>query len=201
MRELNLPNKLTVIRILLIPLFMFVLLLPLHWGNIVLAGTAIPKTSLIGAIIFAGASITDFVDGQIARRKHLVTNFGKFADPLADKMLVMTAFIILVQMGKVPAWVAAIIVCRELAVTGLRLIVVENNGEVMAAKMPGKIKTASQMFSIIFLFLNNVFFANIHFPIGQVLLYICLFFTIYSGIEYFYNARHVFADSFGKDKG
>ena len=155
---MNLPNKLTVIRILLIPLFMLVLLLPLHWGNIVLAGTAIPKTCLIGAIIFAGASITDFVDGQIARRKHLVTNFGKFADPLADKMLVMTAFIILVQMGKVPAWVAAIIVCRELAVTGLRLIVVENNGEVMAAKMPGKIKTASQMFSIIILFLNNVFF-------------------------------------------
>ena len=196
---MNLPNKLTVIRILLIPLFMLILLLPLHWGNIILAGTVIPKTSLIGAIIFAGASITDFVDGHIARSRNMVTNFGKFADPLADKMLTMTAFI-LVQMGKVPAWVAAIIVCRELAVTGLRLIVVENNGEVMAAKMPGKIKTASQMFSIIFLFLNNVFFANLHFPIGQVLLYVCLFFTIYSGIEYFYNARHVFADSFGKDK-
>lgn len=179
---------------------MLVLLLPLNWGNVVLAGTAIPVQCLIGAIIFAAASITDFIDGQIARRQHLVTNFGKFADPLADKMLVMTAFIILVQMGKVPAWVASIIVCRELAVTGLRLIVVENNGEVMAAKMPGKIKTASQMFSIIFLFLNNVFFANINVPIGQILLYICLFFTIYSGIEYFYNARSIFADSFGKNK-
>ena len=197
---MNLPNKLTIIRILLIPVFILVLLLPLHLGNVIIAGTTISVASLIGAIIFAVASITDFIDGQIARCQHLVTNFGKFADPLADKMLVMTAFIILVQMGKVPAWVAAIIVCRELAVTGLRLIVVENNGEVMAAKMPGKIKTASQMFSIIFLFLNNVFFANIHFPIGQILLYICLFFTVYSGIEYFYNARHVFADSFGKDK-
>lgn len=154
---MNLPNKLTVIRILLIPLFMLVLLLPLDWGSIMVAGTSIPVTQFIGAVIFACASITDFADGQIARRNKLVTNFGKFADPLADKMIVMTAFVILVQMGKVPAWVAAIIVCRELAVTGLRLIVVENDGEVIAAKMPGKIKTFTQMFSIIFLYLNDVF--------------------------------------------
>lgn len=142
--------------------------------------------------------MTDFIDGQIARRQHLITNFGKFADPLADKMLVMTAFIFLVQMGKVPAWVAAIIVCRELAVTGLRLIVVENNGQVMAAAMPGKIKTFTQMFAIIFLLLNNVFFVSFNFPIGTVLLYICLFFTVYSGCDYFYHSRAVFADSFGK---
>lgn len=179
---------------------MLVLLLPLNWGFLIVAGTVIPMQNFVGALIFAIASITDFIDGQIARKQHLVTNFGKFADPLADKMLVMTAFIILVQMGKVPAWIAAIIVCRELAVTGLRLIVVENNGEVMAAKMPGKIKTASQMFSIIFLFLNNVFFENIQVPIGQILLYVCLIFTVYSGIEYFYNARAIFADSFGKNK-
>jgi CDP-diacylglycerol--glycerol-3-phosphate 3-phosphatidyltransferase len=128
----------------------------------------------------------------------LVTNFGKFADPLADKMLVMTAFIILVSLGKVPAWVAAIIVCRELAVTGLRLIVVENDGEVIAAAMPGKIKTMTQMLSIIFLFLNDVFFAAVNIPIGEILLYICLFFTVYSGIDYFVNSRSVFADSFEK---
>ncbi|GAW63112.1 CDP-diacylglycerol--glycerol-3-phosphate 3-phosphatidyltransferase [Ligilactobacillus acidipiscis] len=194
---MNLPNKLTVIRIILIPVFILVLALPLDWGSVTVAGTTIPVTELVAAIIFAVASLTDFADGQIARRNHLVTNFGKFADPLADKMLVMTAFIFLVALDKAPAWVVTIIVCRELAVTGLRLIVVENNGEVMAAAMPGKIKTTSQMFSIIFLFLNNVFFANIHFPIGEILLYICLFFTIYSGIEYFYNARAVFADSFG----
>lgn len=197
---MNLPNKLTVLRILLVPIFMLALLLPLNWGFLIVAGTVIPMQNFVGALIFAIASITDFIDGQIARKQHLVTNFGKFADPLADKMLVMTAFIILVQMGKVPAWIAAIIVCRELAVTGLRLIVVENNGEVMAAKMPGKIKTASQMFSIIFLFLNNVFFENIQVPIGQILLYVCLIFTVYSGIEYFYNARAIFADSFGKNK-
>ena len=147
---MNLPNKLTIMRIILIPIFMLVLLLPLNWGQVNALGTPIPVTQLLGAIIFAVASITDFADGQIARRHHLVSNFGKFADPLADKMLVMTAFIILVEMGKVPSWVAAIIVCRELAVTGLRLIVVENDGQVMAAAMPGKIKTFTQMFAIIF---------------------------------------------------
>ena len=101
-------------RIILIPVFMLVLLLPLNWGQVVVAGTAIPVTQLLGAVIFAVASITDFADGQIARRNHLVSNFGKFADPLADKMLVMTAFIILVEMGKVPSWVAAIIFCLVL---------------------------------------------------------------------------------------
>ncbi|MBN7274427.1 CDP-diacylglycerol--glycerol-3-phosphate 3-phosphatidyltransferase [Ligilactobacillus pobuzihii] len=194
---MNLPNKLTVIRIILIPVFILILALPLDWGTVTAAGTTIPVTELVAAIIFAVASLTDLADGKIARKNHLVTNFGKFADPLADKMLVMTAFIFLVSLDKAPAWVVAIIVCRELAVTGLRLIVVENNGEVMAAAMPGKIKTTSQMFSIIFLFLNNVFFANINIPLGEILLYICLFFTIYSGIEYFYNARDVFSDSFG----
>ncbi len=194
---MNLPNKLTVIRIILIPVFILILALPLDWGTVTAAGTTIPVTELVAAIIFAVASLTDLADGKIARKNHLVTNFGKFADPLADKMLVMTAFIFLVSLDKAPAWVVAIIVCRELAVTGLRLIVVENNGEVMAAAMPGKIKTTSQMFSIIFLFLNNVFFANINIPLGEILLYICLFFTIYSGVEYFYNARDVFSDSFG----
>ncbi len=197
---MNLPNKLTTLRIILIPVFILLLALPLDWGSVSVAGTSIPVVQLVAAVIFAGASATDFADGQIARRHHLVTNFGKFADPLADKMLVMTAFIFLVEMGKAPAWIISIIVCRELAVTGLRLIVVENNGQVMAAAMPGKIKTTSQMFSIIFLFLNNVFFANIHVPLGEILLYICLFFTIYSGYEYFYNARSVFADSFGKSE-
>ena len=108
----------------------------------------------------------------------------------------MTAFIILVQMGKVPAWVAAIIVCRELAVTGLRLIIVENDGKVMAAELPGKIKTMTQMFAILFLYLNNVFFINANIMIGEILLYICLFFTVYSGLDYFWKSRSIFADSF-----
>ncbi|CAM2935146.1 CDP-diacylglycerol--glycerol-3-phosphate 3-phosphatidyltransferase [Dellaglioa algida] len=195
---MNLPNKLTVVRIILIPIFMLVLLLPLDWGMVTWAGTQIEVTHLVGAIIFAAASLTDFLDGQIARRQHLVSNFGKFADPLADKMLVMTAFIILVAFNQVPSWVAAIIVCRELAVTGLRLIIVENDGQVMAAAMPGKIKTTTQMIAIILLFLNNVLFAAISVPMAAIFLYICLFFTIYSGIDYFVQNRAIFSDSFEK---
>ncbi|GAX01086.1 CDP-diacylglycerol--glycerol-3-phosphate 3-phosphatidyltransferase [Secundilactobacillus silagei] len=191
---MNLPNKLTIGRIILIPIFLIILAVPMDWGSVVWLSTKIPVTQIVAAIVFAVASITDFLDGQIARRRHLVTNFGKFADPLADKMIVMTAFILLVQMDMAPAWVVAIIVCRELAVTGLRLIIVENSGTVMAAAWPGKIKTTSQMLSIILLLLNNVLF--ISFPLGTILLYVCLFFTVYSGIDYFVKNRSVFADSF-----
>ncbi|GKT03498.1 CDP-diacylglycerol--glycerol-3-phosphate 3-phosphatidyltransferase [Furfurilactobacillus sp. WILCCON 0119] len=193
---MNLPNKLTVFRIILIPIFLIIMAVPFNWGTVVWASTSIPVTSLIATIIFIVASLTDFLDGRIARGQHLVTNFGKFADPLADKMLVMTAFVILVEMGKAPAWVIAIIVCRELAITGLRLLIVENDGTVMAAAYPGKIKTTTQMLSIIFLLLNNVFFNNIGVPMALILLYICLFFTIYSGVDYFVQNRSVFSDGF-----
>ncbi|MCQ5068815.1 CDP-diacylglycerol--glycerol-3-phosphate 3-phosphatidyltransferase, partial [Faecalibacillus intestinalis] len=133
---------------------------------------------------------------RIARRDHLVTNFGKFADPLADKLLVMTAFIVLTGQGVVPSWVTAIIIWRELSVTGLRLLLVEQNGTVLAAKMPGKIKTTTQYIAIIFLLLHNVIFAIWNIPFGQIMLYICLFFTVYSGIDYFVKGRGVFADGF-----
>lgn len=193
---MNLPNKLTIFRIILIPIFIILTVMPEVGGSVVWLGTSIAVTKIWGALVFAIASITDFLDGQIARRQHLVTNFGKFADPIADKMLVMTAFIVLVEMKMVPAWIAAIIVCRELAISGLRLIIVENNGEVLAAEMPGKIKTFSQMFAIIFLLLNNIFSSFLHFGLGTVLLYVCLFFTVYSGIDYFYKNRAIFSDSF-----
>lgn len=192
---MNLPNKLTVFRIFMIPVFMIVVLAPLPWGSVTIMGTKIAVTQLVGAIIFAVASATDWLDGYLARRDNLVTNFGKFADPLADKMLVMTAFVLLVQQGLVPGWVVAIIVCRELAVTGLRLILSEQDGEVLAAAWPGKIKTATQMVAIILLYLNNVFFNNIHLPMAQILLYVCLFFTVYSGVDYFVKNRHVFKGS------
>jgi len=172
------------------------MVLPLDWGQVVWLGTTIPVTQVIATVIFAVASLTDLADGKIARRQHLVTNFGKFADPLADKMLVMTAFIVLVRMNVAPDWVVAIIMCRELAVTGLRLLIVENNGKVMAAAMPGKIKTTTQMIAIIFLLLNNVLFAAINIPFALIMLYICLFFVIYSGIDYFVQNRDVFADGF-----
>ncbi|MDN6409603.1 MAG: CDP-diacylglycerol--glycerol-3-phosphate 3-phosphatidyltransferase, partial [Tetragenococcus halophilus] len=134
---MNLPNKLTVIRMLMIPIFMVVVLAPLDWGVLSVGNTQLAVTNLVGAVIFAVASFTDWLDGEIARKQGLVTNFGKFADPLADKMLVMTAFVLLVELGKAPGWVVVIIVCRELAITGLRLLIVEQNGNVMAAAWPG----------------------------------------------------------------
>ncbi|WEV61397.1 CDP-diacylglycerol--glycerol-3-phosphate 3-phosphatidyltransferase [Streptococcaceae bacterium ESL0729] len=179
---MNLPNKLTLLRIILIPVFIIILSLP---GSLMVFG--IPLTHLLAAIIFAFASATDWLDGYIARRDNLVTNFGKFADPLADKMLVMAAFIMLVALGFAPAWVVAVIICRELAVTGLRLLLVENGGAVLAAAMPGKIKTASQMLAIIFLLLGMK-------TLGNITLYICLFFTIYSGYDYFAKNTKVFKD-------
>lgn len=192
---MNLPNKLTMFRIILIPVFTIILVFNLPSSMVSVAGTEIAVSSIIATVIFIIASLTDLLDGKIARSQHLVTNFGKFADPLADKLLVMTAFIFLVMLGQAPAWVVAIIIWRELAVTGLRLLL-SQGGEVMAAAMPGKIKTTTQMLAIILLLLNNVFFANIGLPLAQIMLYVCLFFTIYSGVDYFWKNRTVFADSF-----
>lgn len=185
---MNLPNKLTVFRIFLIPVFMLIII---FGGNAhtTVGNFTVVWSWVIAAIVFAVASATDWFDGHIARSRNLVTNFGKFADPLADKMLVMSAFIMLVGLDLAPAWISAIIICRELAVTGLRLLLVETGGEVLAAAMPGKIKTATQMFSIIFLLC--------HFePWGTILLYISLFFTLYSGYDYFKGAGFLFKDTF-----
>ena len=191
---MNLPNQLTVFRIILIPVFIIFLSVPYAWQSLDVTGAMLPLNWLLAAIVFAVASITDFLDGQIARRQHLVTNFGKFADPLADKLLVMTALIFLTGFNVVPAWMTAVIVIRELAVTGLRTLIVENNGKVLAAQMPGKIKTFSQMFAIFFLYLKDVPFTAIGLPIGEILLWIAVIFTIYSGIDYFWQNRVVFSD-------
>lgn len=191
---MNLPNQLTVFRIILIPVFILLLSVPYAWQSLNVTGVMLPLNWLLAAIVFAVASITDFLDGQIARRQHLVTNFGKFADPLADKLLVMTALIFLTGFNVVPAWMTAVIVIRELAVTGLRTLIVENNGKVLAAQMPGKIKTFSQMFAIFFLYLKDVPCTAIGLPIGEILLWIAVIFTIYSGIDYFWQNRVVFSD-------
>lgn len=193
---MNLPNKLTIVRLIIIPFFLILMVVPLAWGTVTFLGATVPVAQLIATILFIVATITDNLDGRIARRNHLVTNFGKFTDPLADKLLVMTAFIVLTASHAVPAWVTCIIIWRELSVTGLRLLIVEQNGQVLAAKMPGKIKTTTQFIAIIFLLLHNAIFAICNIPFGEIMLYICLFFTIYSGVDYFIQGRGVFADGF-----
>ncbi|MCW0953081.1 CDP-diacylglycerol--glycerol-3-phosphate 3-phosphatidyltransferase [Weissella ceti] len=193
---MNLPNKLTVFRIILIPVFMVLLSMPFNWGTVTLLGATMPTVHLIAAVVFIVASLTDFLDGQIARRQKLVTNFGKFADPLADKLLVMTALIFFVELNWVAAWVVSIIVIRELAITGLRTLIVENDGQVLAAAMPGKIKTMSQMIAITFFLLHDTGFALIGLPFAEIMMWIALIATIYSGIDYFYQNRRVFSDGF-----
>lgn len=192
---MNLPNKLTFLRLLLIPFFVILTVVPLDWGTIELLGSKIELELFLAAIIFVGASFTDWLDGYIARRDNLVTNFGKFADPLADKLLVSAALIVLVELGLAPAWVVVIIISREFAVTGLRLLLVEEGGTVLAAAWPGKIKTVTQLLAITFLLVDNFPLGWTGIPIGEILLYIALFFTIYSGFDYFYNARHLFKDT------
>lgn len=190
---MNLPNLLTVIRIIMIPIFCIFA----EWGaaanTYLVFGSSMNIPMVVATLIFAVASITDWLDGYIARRDQIVTNFGKFADPLADKMLVATALIQLVALDQAPAWVVSLIIMRELAVTGLRLLLVQS-GEVMAAKWPGKIKTFTQMLAIIFLLIGDFPFGHFSFSIGTVLLYIALIFTLYSGFDYFIKNTHVFKD-------
>ena len=193
---MNIANRLTIARIVMIPLFLLIMCFPKNiLGMVNVFHSTLSVSWVLAMIIFTIASITDFLDGYLARKYHLITNFGKFADPLADKLLVMTAFITLVGAGVIPMWIVAIIVYRELAVTGLRLLLV-NDGEVLAAAWPGKVKTATQMLAIIFLLIDDFPVKGLPFSIGTILVYICLVATIYSGVDYFVKNKHVFADSF-----
>jgi CDP-diacylglycerol---glycerol-3-phosphate 3-phosphatidyltransferase len=191
---LNLPNKITVSRILLIPIFMIFMLVDFNFGTVNLLNTDIQTSHLIGGLIFIIASITDWLDGYIARKYELITNMGKFLDPLADKLLVSAAFIILVELGSAPSWIIIVIISREFAVTGLRLILA-GGGEVVAANQLGKIKTVTQIIAIISLLFNNIYFESIGVPFGTIMLYIALFFTVWSGVDYFYKNRRVLLES------
>lgn len=173
---MNLANKITLIRVLLVPVFVIVLFSNMEYSN------------YIAALIFAIASLTDALDGYIARSRNLVTNFGKFVDPLADKVLVSAAFISLVEIGSVPAWVVILIITREFTITGFRILAA-SDGVTIAASSLGKIKTITQLVAIISLLINNYPFNLINFPFDRIMLYVSLFFTILSGIDYLYKNR------------
>ncbi|ALC81115.1 MULTISPECIES: CDP-diacylglycerol--glycerol-3-phosphate 3-phosphatidyltransferase [Bacillus] len=180
----NLPNKITLSRIALIPIFMIFMLAPLDFGQVQIGNESIQTAHLAGAILFIIASTTDWVDGYYARKLNMVTNFGKFLDPLADKLLVSAALIILVQIGLAPAWMVIVIISREFAVTGLRLVLA-GTGEVVAANMLGKIKTWAQIIAVSALLLHNLPFELISFPFGTLALWVAVFFTVISGWDYF----------------
>lgn len=141
---MNLPNKLTLLRVVLIPVFVVLLLLE---------GGQNYTLRIAALIVFCIASFTDFLDGQIARRNNLVTNFGKFMDPLADKLLVCSALICMIELGQMPSWYVITVIAREFIISGFRLVAADN-GIVIAASWWGKFKTTFQMFTVILLILN-----------------------------------------------
>ena len=192
----NLPNVLTIMRILLIPVILIISVIENIGTNFLQNELFMGVTlgNLIILIIFIIASVTDFFDGKIARKYNLVTDLGKFLDPLADKLLVCSTFIYLIEIGKFNffglrwGFVVSIIIAREFAVTGLRLLAASKNGTVMAAKMLGKCKTFIQMITIIVLLLNS-FSVEV---IGFVFVMLSLILTVVSGIDYFVKSKDVF---------
>ena len=187
---MNLPNKLTVFRMILIVPFVLLLLGSYHqwaWFTAIFGGI-LTYADYIALAIFIIASLTDLIDGKIARKYNLVTNFGKFMDPLADKLLVCSAMICLVEMGRIPAWIVIVIISREFIISGFRLVA-SDNGVVIGASYWGKFKTTSQMLMIIMLILN---FDHPVFQIAcMVITYIALILTVISLVDYIYKNRDV----------
>ena len=211
---MNLANKLTIFRIILVPIMVIIPFLGIQ-GELF----SIPITYLIIDVIFIIASITDKLDGYIARSRNQVTTFGKFLDPLADKILVLSALVILVEYGKIPSWIPIIVLAREFIVSGYRLIAVEKGGKVISASIWGKLKTVTQMIGIIFAFLDKFNFgefifrvstqaeaqinsASIYMTTGQyiiniittIVLILSVIATIFSGINYLKDGKDLFKD-------
>ena len=191
---MNLANKLTMIRIFLVPVFL-----------VFITVKDIPYGSIIATVIFIIASLTDQLDGYIARSRNQITNFGKFMDPLADKLLVTAALVSLVELKLVAGWAVVIILAREFAVSGLRTLAA-SDGIVIAASWWGKIKTVTQMISILLLLLkvnintsanaisfvnNNSFLSGFFTYVPETIMFIAVLITIISGIDYFVKNRHV----------
>lgn len=191
---MNLPNKITISRIVLIPIFLVFMLSPINLGILAIGTVNLPVSHLIGALIFIIASATDWVDGYLARKMKLVTNLGKFLDPLADKLLVSAALITLVELQLVPSWMVIVIISREFAVTGLRLVAA-GEGTVLAASQLGKIKTVAQVVAISTLLLHNLPFELVNLPFGMIAMWIAVVFTFISGWDYFWKNRTVFTNS------
>ena len=177
---MNLPNKLTVLRICMIPFFVAALLYE---------GGASQNMRILADVLFIAASLTDLLDGKIARKYNLVTNFGKFMDPLADKLLVCSALICLIQLEQLPAWMVIIIISREFIISGFRLVA-SDNGVVIAASYWGKFKTVFQMISVILLILNIPALSLI----TQICVWIALILTVVSLVDYIVKNHKVLTE-------
>ncbi len=194
---MNVPNKLTVVRIVLAPVFLLLLTIEFPFHN------------LIAGVVFGAAAFTDMLDGKIARKYNLITNLGKFLDPLADKMLTTAAFLGFLAAGHLDVWAVMLILTREFMVTSVRLLAAKD-GNVIAASMAGKVKTVMQFVAIIYMIaalevcswqntlllgvLPDVFY-SVLLIVGRVLIWVSVFFTIQSGIQYVWNGRKYFLDN------
>lgn len=172
---MNLPNKLTVARMIAVPFFVVLYMM---------------EQNLIATILFIAASFTDMLDGKIARKHNLVTNFGKIMDPLADKILVYSAFCMMVENGTVPGWTLIVILAREFTVAGMRTVAA-SEGIVIAAGMSGKIKTVLQMIAVPLLLIGNIHIVIVYVAYG--FFWASMFMTIYSGVEYVWKNKNVFS--------
>ena len=195
---MNLPNKLTLFRIILVPIMVIIPFIPIE-GEVL----GIPFTWLIIDCIFIIAAATDKLDGYLARSRNEITTFGKFLDPIADKILVLTAMIMLVEANRLPAWIPIIVVFREFLVSGYRLVAVGNEGKVVAASIWGKLKTVTQMIALIlalidvnsygaFIFSNLKDLNLVINASSTILMTISVIATIFSGYDYLKNGKDVF---------
>ncbi len=197
--SMNLPNKLTMFRIALVPILALVWLFPYDEFNISfisleVGNTSISLLNIIILLIFAIASFTDFLDGQIARKNNLVTTFGKFADPIADKLLVNVVLIIMVAKGMIPVVPVILMLARDTIVDGCRMIA-SQNGVVVAAGMLGKLKTVLQMITIILVLLNNLPFELLYLPVSDIVLWFATFISLASGYSYFIQLKDYIFES------
>ena len=198
---MNLPNKLTILRIVLVPIMVIIPFLEIK-GEL----CGIPITYLLVDLIFIIAAITDKLDGHIARSRNQITTFGKFLDPIADKIVVIAAMIMLVEFGHLPAWIPIIVIFREFIVSGYRLVAVKKEGNVIAASIWGKVKTVTQMVAVILAFIDlnpygTIFNGNLTgyaFGINllvTLMMSVSVVATIFSGWEYIKNGKELFKDS------
>lgn len=191
---MNLPNKLTTIRIIIIPIILLLFFSPIFTSNVTLMNQNFTGNELVILLLFIIASITDFLDGQIARKNNLITTFGKFMDPIADKLLVNTMFFLMVVNQQIHPIYFVLMFFRDIIVDGIRMLAA-SSGKVIAAGNLGKAKTVLQMFAIIVISLKNIPFEQFNLPVGQILLISATVVSLISGIQYVWGAKDLILES------
>lgn len=196
---MNLPNKLTTIRLLSVPLFIIVYLIPYQSLGIEIPVFDVLSTSLslldiILFLVFALSALTDYLDGYIARKQHLITTFGKFIDPIADKLIVNTTLLLLASTHDIHIIIPIIMISRDIIVDAIRLVASQKN-VVLVASYLGKAKTMTQMIAICLLLLNNIVFAGLHIPMDQIMIWLATLISFVSGVDYFMKNRQYIMES------